>query len=250
MARTSSFFRSKPVLDMARRALALLPILLVVGTIPARAEPRPDSLVEAARSNRVGLAGALERAYGSERRPLRARLLLDTRGRLMMEAWVRVVEKDEARYERWLGPLEDAGWIPARHALDDAALVEEAAALWASLEARKGILRTVLRDAVATEESTGPAELALGIAPVPSEQGGDLALLAAVDGELRHLRFEADGSTYTVGTSASEPEPVPHETRTLPPLEVPEGRWFQLEQPPSAETWQGKPLLVVVTDPG
>ena len=62
-------------------------------------------LVAAASACPVSLAQALERAHGAERRPLRAELVLDTDGTLLARAWVRVVEKKEASFQAWTGPL-------------------------------------------------------------------------------------------------------------------------------------------------
>ena len=233
--------------------VALLLLALVPGTSIAEEGPsseRPTTLLEAAQACPRSLSQAMERTYGTDRRPVRAELVLDTAGGLLARAVVRVVEDEQVSFEEWLGPLGGGGWIPMARAMTDAVEVAKAAAQWKLLESERNLLRKTLAAAIRTEEHAGPADIVLAIGPVSGRRGPAVSRRAAHDGELRGLRFEPASSAFEVVAPDPAPQRISPTVRVFPEFEVPSGRWFTTPSAPTLAKLRGRPVLVVLTDPG
>ena len=147
---------------MSRIPLAF--VALVVWIAPAGAE-EPDTgrtLLEAATACPVDLYAAMSSTYRGDRRPVRASLAVDDTGALVMQALVRIEEKDDrVRFETWRGFLHAGGWVPRRHAVEDADAIREAEAAWTHLAPNRDALRQALHGAVRTDERPGPLDVVL-----------------------------------------------------------------------------------------
>jgi len=214
------------------------------------AETKSDPLLEAVIACPISLAQALTPAYGVGRQPLRAEFLLDTDGKLLLRAVVRVQSGEEAAFEEWLGPVHAAGWIPRARELTEATELAEATAQAASLESDKKLLGKVLEGATRTEDRPAPGEVALSITPTTQDGRTTVLLRVGVKGTVRGLRFDPTTSTYAVEDPAPTPKPVRQETPTLHALAGADGTWFNVDTAPTFKSRRGSPILVVVTDPG
>ena len=232
------------------RAIALTSLVLVLASVSAvRAEDQGDPLLEAARSCPLSLRKAMHITYADGRRPLDAELVLDTAGRLMIRATVHVPEGDEATFERWTGHVHGGGWVPTRETLTGTA-AEVASRRLAHLGQDRERLHWALDGAIGTEERPGPADLALAVRPVDEDRPGVL-LRVAEGGTIRGLRFERGEVAFTVVDAPASPSPAPYTAPTMPAFDVVEdGTWFNTDEPPTLEGLRGRPVLIVITDPG
>ena len=241
--------------EVAMRAISLVFLMIFLLSSPAYAgdpekSPAKDALLAAALECPLTLAEAMASAYGADRRPVRAELVLDTEDRLLMRATVRIAKQDDASFEAWVGLVHAAGWMPHKRAITEEHQIAEAAREWALLEADPNLLRKALKGAVRTEERLGPAEVALSIAPVERDGKTTISLRIGVNDRVRGLRFDPQTSIYALENPTAAPERVSYEAPTLPALDVADGTWFNVEEPPTLRGWLGSPSLVVVTDPG
>lgn len=227
---------------------ATLTFFLSLGTTLAGDPSEPKAsveLLEAVAASPVVLSDVLRPTRRSNYRVLRLRFALDTDGQLVGQVLLRVTEKGQESFHEWGGPVYSAGWVPRQRVLVGKAELAEAARLWA-LEPARSVLWGAVARAV---EVKGPGRLAdIVLSAVPSTRGGRKAvdLLVGLDGQTRGLTFDPSSRKFTP-KSVAEPERVPVDVRSLPELEVPEGRWFNTEKPPTLAALRGNPVLVLVT---
>lgn len=185
--------------------------------------------------------------------PLRAEMVLDTDGRLMARVLIAIVNTPKAtqRFESWSGYIESAGWVPQKRALAAPDEVEQATRLLELLGERRHALGSAVGGSIRNEENPAkPADFVISAAPV--ERDGELrvALLVSYDGAIKGVEWNPEGARFRPMARPDHTKPIKPLVRSLPPLKVPGGAWFNVEEDPAPESWRGKPLLVVTTDPG
>ena len=232
---------------------ATLTCFLSLGTAVAASGDPPateadDALLAAVAASPEVLTDVLKRTQRSNHRALRIRFALDTEGQLVAQVLLRVTEKEEQSFHEWGGPVYSAGWVPRQRVLVDKAELAEAARLWA-LEPARDVLWQAMAKAVREEVAGRPADVVLSA--VLSSRGGNktVDLFVGLGGRTRGLAFDPSTRTFTA-ESVAAPERMPVDVRSLPALEVPEGRWFNTVKPPTFAALRGRPVLVLVTSPG
>ena len=236
-----------------RSAALVLTLFCALPLGPAVAEDPPkqesgEALVQAVKASPDSLSVILRRTHKSKHRPLRAAFALDTRGQLVAQVLLRVAEDEGHTFHEWTGPVYSAGWVPRRRVLvDDVELVE--ARRLSNLEPGRDVLWRALVEAVCQDRTDRPADVVLSA--VPSSRGGKSAvdLYVSRAGRRRGVAFDPFTDAFAAA-DVTAPQPVSVEARSLPALEVPDGKWFNTETAPSLAKLRGRPVLVLVTSPG
>lgn len=186
--------------------------------------------------------------------PLEAGLMVDPDDRLLARVLVAIVDRETKAqaFERWEGYVEGAGWVPERRTLTEEPELARARHLLALLDQRRLALSAAVRGAVRDDENpTRPADLVLSAAPTERDGAVQIGLAVIDGGELASLDYDPQRPAYR--RNAEKPALDLRAAvleRTLPPLAVAGGTWFNVAEAPAPGSWRGRPILVVTTDPG
>lgn len=237
------------------RFISLIPLCLGLLALAAHAEEAPqekaaDPLLAAVRACPLALGEAMGPTYANRGQPLGAEFRLDQKGRLVLRALVRVMADDDAWFEEWTGFVHGGGWVPHRQKITSDERFEEAARRWALLERNSGKIRNALRFAVPGAEHVGPAETVLSVYPTRVDAKLAIDMRVVAKGRIRGLRYEPETRTFELRDAPPAPKRVTFDAPPLPALGTIEGTWFNVESKPGFAAWKGRPLLVVITDPG
>lgn len=209
-----------------------------------------DALVRAVQASPLSLGEAMQIAYGGDRQPISAAFLLDASDQLLLRAILRVVDGAETAFEEWVGPVHAAGWIPHRRALEGPSALARAERRWRGAKDNPQLMRRAVKGAVGAQEPPAATDVALAV-QIELHAGEARALLrVGKNGMVRGLVFDPEAATYSRVDPGPSPERAAFEAPSLPPLDVADAVWFNVEGEPTLEAWRGSPVLVVITDPG
>lgn len=206
------------------------------------------ALAEAVATCPIALTDLFKRTQSRHHRVLRARFALDADGELVAQVLLRVISTDLVSFHEWTGRVYSGGWVPRQRVLTGKSELTEAERLWA-LRPGSGILWQAVHKAGQAKAADQTDDIVLSA--VASSRGGleTVDLLVEREGRTHGLVFDRSTRKFTPANVAT-PDRVPVDAYSLPSLKVPDGQWFNSDDPITLDTLRGNPVLVLVTNPG